>query len=340
MFFLLQVDVPSESTTDKIEDWALDHGLTIGGIAIFVIIAIIAINVLVPRLVRVTTRTRLAGKPQEEIEQRAETLTHVFTRTGATLLIVLGFFTALPELGVNIGPLLAGVGIAGIAVGFGAQSLVKDIISGMFILIDNQYGKGDVVEIAGKAGVVQDIGLRRTVLRDLDGIVHYVPNGEIVVSSNMTQEYSRVNLNVSVSYAEDLDYVMEVINEVGEELAADEDWKSVIISPPKSLRVDSFGESGIDIKILGDVQPIRQWEVMGELRRRLKRRFDEKGIEIPFPHRVMVHEAKSAGIPADVRMARGESVSPPKDTGPGPDPDILRRLPSDASEGGQGEGGE
>ena len=287
MFFLLQIDTPGRSTVDRLEDWGLDHGLTIGGIAIFVIIAIIAINVIVPRLVRVTTQTRLAGKPQEEIEQRAETLIHVFTRTGATLLIILGFFTTLPEFGVNIGPLLAGLGIAGIAVGFGAQSLVKDIISGMFILIDNQYGKGDVVEIAGKTGVVQDIGLRRTVLRDLDGTVHYVPNGEIVVSSNMTQEYSRVNLNVSVSYAEDLDHVMQVINEVGEELAADEDWKSLIITPPKSLRVDSFGESGIDIKILGDVQPIRQWEVMGELRRRLKRRFDEEGIEIPFPIRTV-----------------------------------------------------
>ena len=340
MFFLLQIDASSESTVDKIEDWALDQGLTIVGIAIFVVIAIVAINIIVPRLVRVTTQTRLAGKPQEEIEQRAETLIHVFTRTGATLLIVLGFFTALPELGVNIGPLLAGVGIAGIAVGFGAQSLVKDVISGMFILIDNQYGKGDVVQIADKTGVVEDIGLRRTVLRDLDGIVHYVPNGEIVVSSNMTQEYSRVNLNVSVSYAEDLDHVMQVINEVGEELAADEDWKSVIISPPKSLRVDSFGESGIDIKILGDVQPIRQWEVMGELRRRLKRRFDEEGIEIPFPHRVMVHEAKSAGLPAEVRMARGDAVSPPKGMSTSPDSDLLRRLPSDASEGGQGEGGE
>ncbi len=340
MRFLLQADVPSESTTDKIEDWALDHGLTIGGIAIFVVIAIIAINIIVPRLVRVTTQTRLAGKPQEEIEQRAETLTHVFTRTGATLLIVLGFFTVLPELGVNIGPLLAGVGIAGIAVGFGAQSLVKDIISGMFILIDNQYGKGDVVEIADKTGVVQDIGLRRTVLRDLDGIVHYVPNGEIVVSSNMTQEYSRVNLNVSVSYSEDLDRVMAVINQVGEELAADDDWKAVILSPPRSLRVDSFGDSGIDIKILGDVQPIRQWEVMGELRRRLKRRFDEEGIEIPFPHRVMVHEAKAAGLPAEVRLARGDDLSPLKDMDPGPSEDVLRRLPSEASEGGQGEGGE
>jgi small conductance mechanosensitive channel len=338
LLFLLQTDVPAESTTDKIEDWALDHGLTIGGIAIFVIMAIIVINIIVPRLVRVTTQTRLAGKPQEEIDQRAETLTHVFTRTGATLLVVLGFFTILPELGVNIGPLLAGVGIAGIAVGFGAQSLVKDIISGTFILIDNQYGKGDVVEVAGKTGVVEDIGLRRTVLRDLDGIVHYVPNGEIGVSSNMTQEYSRVNLNVSVSYAEDLDRVMQVINEVGEELAADEDWKEIIISPPRSLRVDSFGDSGVEIKILGDVQPIRQWEVMGELRRRLKRRFDEEGIEIPFPHRVMVHEAKSAGLPADVRLAQGEDLTPP-DMDPGPGGDVLRRLPGE-SEGGQGDDGD
>ncbi len=340
LLFLLQADMPGESTMDKIEDWALDHGLTIGGIAIFVIIAILAIEVIVPRIVRVTTQTRLAGKPEEEIEQRAETLTHVFTRTGATLLIVLGFFTALPELGVNIGPLLAGLGIAGIAIGFGAQSLVKDVIAGTFILIDNQYGRGDVVEIAGKTGVVEDIGLRRTVLRDLDGVAHYVPNGEIVVSSNMTQEYSRVNMNVSVSYSEDLDRVMEVINEVGEELAADEDWKDIIIVPPRSLRVDSFGDSGIDIKILGDVQPIRQWEVMGELRRRLKRRFDEEGIEIPFPHRVMVHEAKAAGLPAEVRLAQGEDLSPTKDMDSGPTPDMLRRLPSESSEGGQGEGGE
>jgi small conductance mechanosensitive channel len=317
LFFLLQAEIPDESTADKIEDWLLDHGLTILGIAIFVFVAIIVINVVVPRLVRVTTRTRLAGKPEEEIRQRAATLTHVFTRTGATLLVVLGFFTALPELGVNIGPLIAGVGIAGIAIGFGAQSLVKDLIAGLFILLDNQYGKEDVVEIAGKTGIVEDIGLRRTVLRDLDGVVHYVPNGEIVVASNMTQEYSRVNMNVSVSYAEDLDRVMDVINQVGLELAEDPDWKDVIITPPASLRVDAFGDSGIDIKILGDVMPIRQWEVMGELRRRLKKRFDQEGIEIPFPHRVMVQDAK-AGRPAPEQE---------NDMDPGPSDDPLRRLP-------------
>ncbi|MCH7616751.1 MAG: mechanosensitive ion channel family protein [Chloroflexi bacterium] len=339
LFFLLQIDA-AESTVDRIEDWALDQGLTIVSIVIFAIIAMIALNIIVPRLVRLSTETELGGKSQVEIEKRTKTLTHVFTRTGTTLIVVMGFITILPELGVNIGPLLAGLGIAGIALGFGAQNLVKDVISGVFILTDNQYSTGDVVEVAGKTGVVEDVGLRRTVLRDLDGVVHFVPNGEIVVSSNMTQDYSRVNLDISVSYAEDLDVVMSVINEVGEELAADEDWKDVIMTPPKALRVESFGDSGIDIKILGDVQPLRQWEVTGELRRRLKRRFDEVGIEIPFPHLVLVHEAKAAGLPAAIRMAQGDDLTAPKATDPGTDRDPRRRQSGEASEGGQGEGGQ
>ena len=282
------------STTDQVRDWLLDEGLTIGGIALFVLLATLLLNLTVPRAVRITTARRLAGKPEEEINQRGDTLTHVFTRSGTAILAVLGFFTALPELGINIGPLLAGLGIVGIAVGFGAQSLVRDLIAGTFILIDNQYGKGDVVRIADTAGLVEDVGLRRTVLRDLDGIVHYVPNGEIKVASNFTQEFSRVNMNVAVSYSEDLDHVTDVINRVGAEMAADPEWGKMIITPPSVLRVDAFGDSGIEMKIVGDVQPIKQWDVMGELRRRLKNAFDDAGIEIPFPHRVMVTQAKAA----------------------------------------------
>ena len=169
LFFLLQIDA-AESTVDRIEDWALDQGLTIVSIVIFAIIAMIALNIIVPRLVRLSTETELGGKSQVEIEKRTKTLTHVFTRTGTTLIVVMGFITILPELGVNIGPLLAGLGIAGIALGFGAQNLVKDVISGVFMLTDNQYSTGDVVEVAGKTGVVEDVGLRRTVLRDLDGV--------------------------------------------------------------------------------------------------------------------------------------------------------------------------
>lgn len=280
---LLQTQA-AESTWDKVEDWLLDHGTVLGGIVIFVLIALSMLNIVVPRLVRVTTETRLAGKPDEEIHQRIDTLSHVFTRTGGAVIVLFGFLTMLPEVGVNVGALIAGFGIAGIAIGFGAQSMVKDFLAGIFILTDNQYGRGDVIQIAGVSGVVEDIGLRRTVLRDLDGAVHWIPNGEIQVATNFTEEYSRVNLNVGVSYSEDLDHVIAVINRVGEELAADKEWGEYILTPPKVLRVDNFGDSSIDVKILGDTKPIQQWAVMGELRLRLKKAFDEEGIEIPYPH--------------------------------------------------------
>ena len=191
-------------------------------------------------------------------------------------------------------PLLASIGIAGLAIGFGAQSLVKDVISGLFIIADNQYSKGDVVTVGGMSGLVEDVGIRRTVLRDLDGIVHYIPNGEISVASNFTQEYSRVNLNVGVAYGEDLDRVMAVIDQVGEEMASDPKYGPMIITPPKALRVDNLGDSSVDIKIVGDTKPIKQWEVAGELRKRLKQAFDEQGIEIPFPHRVLVTSGAKA----------------------------------------------
>src|SRR4030043_1754813 len=153
----------------------------------------------------------------------------------------------LSEVGINIAPVLAGVGIIGLAIGFGAQSLVKDIISGLFILIENQYRKGDVVKIADVSGLVEDINLRRTVLRDLDGIVHVVPNGEIRVASNLTKEWSRVNMNVSVSYGEDLDRVIAVINRGGRELAEDPEWAPSILTPPRALGGDNLGGSGSEI---------------------------------------------------------------------------------------------
>jgi small-conductance mechanosensitive channel len=143
---------------------------------------------------------------------------------------------------------------------------------------------GDVARVADIAGLVEEVHLRKTVLRDLDGIVHHVPNGEIRVASNFTRHFARVNLNVSVGYGTDLDHAISVINRVGKELAEDEKWRKIIKSPPQVLRVDNLGDSGIDIKILGDVAPIRQWDVMGELRLRLKKAFDAEGIEIPWPH--------------------------------------------------------
>jgi small conductance mechanosensitive channel len=193
-------------------------------------------------------------------------------------------FTILAEIGVNIVPALAGLGIVGIAIGFGAQSLVRDIISGLLILLENQYAVRDWVQIAGVDGEVEEINLRRTVVRNFDGTVHSVPNGEIRIASNFSKDWARVNMTISVAYGEDLDHVIEVINKVGEEMKGDPKWDSLMLSTPQVLRIDAFQDSGIAIRILGETKPIWQWAVMGELRKRLKKTFDEEGIEIPWPH--------------------------------------------------------
>ncbi len=279
-------------------DWLAGDGARILAIIGVAIAIDIALHRAIPHALRVAVERQMKGREEEEIQQRVDTLASVFTGTGRGIIVIAALLTLLPLAGISIGPLLAGVGIIGLAVGFGAQGLVKDVISGLFILLDDEYSKGDVVTLAGISGLVEDVGLRRTVLRDLDGVVHYIPNGEIAVASNFTQEYSRVNLNVGVSYSEDLDHVMRVIDRVGEEMAADSELGASIITPPKALRVDNLGDSGIEIKITGDTKPIKQWEVMGELRRRLKKAFDEEGIEIPYPHRVMVTRgAKATDLP-------------------------------------------
>jgi small conductance mechanosensitive channel len=226
----------------------------------------------------------MKGETETEIKKRADTLSSALVNIAAVIIAIIAIFTILPEFGVNIAAALTGLGIAGLAVSLGAQSLIRDIIAGMFILVEDQYRVGDVVNIAGIGGLVEEIGLRRTVLRDLDGIVHSVPNGGIKTASNFTKGFSRANLNISVAYGENLDHVTEVINRVCEEMAEDPKWKVDFITTPKVLRVDNLGDSGIDIKVLGDTKPMRQWDVMGELRRRIKSTFDREGIEIPWPH--------------------------------------------------------
>jgi len=220
-------------------------------------------------------------------ELRAQTLSGVITYVLTILVWAVAIFSVLSEIGVPIGPMIAGFGIAGIAVGFGAQSMVKDMIAGFFIVAENQYRTGDVISIAGIAGSVESINLRRTVLRDLDGKVHVVPNGEISVASNYTKFWSRINLNVGVAYKENMDHVFDILNEIGMELSGEDYWAEKIIDPPQVLRLDSFDDSQITIKMLGVCRPLTQWEIAGELRKRIKDRFDEEGIEIPFPHQTI-----------------------------------------------------
>ncbi len=270
-------------TRETVEIWFLEHG-----ISILVMLAVgvglwFALKEFLPPLVR-RTLVRAKGESKEGISKRTDTLLSIFMGTGRLLIIVLIVFMILSEVGVPIGPVLAGFGVAGIAVGFGAQYLIRDLIAGIFIILENQYRVGDVARVADISGLVEEIHLRKTVLRDLDGIVHHVPNGEIKVASNYTRHFARVNLNISVAYGTDLEHAIMVINRVGQELATDEKWAPLIRSAPQVLRVDKFGDSGIEIKILGEVKPIEQWAVMGELRLRLKKAFDDEGIEIPWPH--------------------------------------------------------
>ena len=265
------------------QNWLLTNGITIVVIIIVSVIFLKFGHIFIEKTIRRVVRTNGGTKSAEE--QREDTLIQVLDITLSVIVITISSLIIMSELGINIAPLLAGAGIAGVALGFGAQYLVKDVISGIFILLENQYGVGDVICTADKCGSVKKITLRITVLRDLDGVVHYIPNGEITVASNLTKSKSNVNLNVGVAYSSDLDKVEKVINEVGKEMAKDKDWKDKIVEPPKVLRVDNLGDSSIEFKITGETERLAQWGVTGELRKRLKKAFDKNGIEIPFPQR-------------------------------------------------------
>jgi len=264
--------------------WLIEHGIPILIIVVVGAVLWLALNKLLPPIVRRAVVRTKDKESKEGMEKRTNTLVSIFKGIGRVFIVIVVIMMILPELGVDIVPLVAGLGIAGFALGFGAQYLIRDLIAGIFIILENQYRVGDVVRVADIGGLVEEITLRKTVLRDLDGIVHHVPNGEIRAASNFTRRFARVNLNISVAYDTDLDHAISVINRVGKELANDEKWREKIISPPKVERVDNLGDSGIEIKILGDVKPIQQWAVMGELRLRLKKAFDVEGIEIPWPH--------------------------------------------------------
>lgn len=234
---------------------------------------------------RVITREKGCSKKEEK--QREDTLIGILVKTFNISIAIIAFLMVLQQLGIGIMPLLAGVGILGLALSFGAQHLVRDFISGLFIIIENQYRVGDVVNLIGVSGTVEDINLRMTTLRDLNGTVHHIPHGEIRLVSNKSKYYARINLDIGVSYNSDLEHLISVINKVGQELADDPAWKDQIVEAPQFLRVNDFADSAIVIKILGKVEPLKQWEVTGELRKRIKIAFDKEGIEIPFPQRVI-----------------------------------------------------
>ncbi len=269
--------------------WFFSHGVAVLLIVSLAYLAHISARKVIDKVVR---RLILEGEGGRQAEEKREnTLIEVATRTVGVLIIVLATLMVLSEIGVAIGPLLAAAGVAGVAIGFGGQYLIRDLISGLFIILENQYRVGDVVCFGDTCGLVETLSLRATTMRDLDGTVHHIPHGEITKVANLSKKFARVNLNIGVSYTADLEQVEQVVNEVGKNLAEDKMWANKIIEPPKFIRVEEFADSAVVIKILGDTKPIEQWAVAGELRKRLKIAFDKAGIEIPFPQR-MIHQVK------------------------------------------------
>jgi small conductance mechanosensitive channel len=223
-----------------------------------------------------------------EGEKRARTAASLVRTGGATLVLLIAALMVFREFGMDITPLLAGAGVAGLAIGFGAQSLIKDVIAGFFILMEDQYHVGDVIQAAGVSGQVERITLRMTIVRDLNGAVHFIPNGEIKVASNLTKEWSRAVLEVGVSYEEDIDHVFTVLDQIGRSLADDETFGKLVLEPPQVLGVEALADSQVTIRILAKTLPLQQWDVARELRRRIKGAFDREGIQVPYPHRVVI----------------------------------------------------
>ncbi len=274
----------------------ISHGFTI---LIIILVAYLGLKFISIFIIKFIHRIVASGTfhSDEARQKRENTLVRIFKTTLYIVVWIVAGLMILQTLGVAIGPLLAAAGVAGLALGFGGQYLIRDIISGLFIIMENQYRIGDVICCDNTCGMVEDITLRMSTLRDLDGVVHHIPHGEIKKVSNLSKHFARVNLNVGVSYNSNIDTVIKVVNAVGEELANDPEWTNRIIKAPQFLRVDNFADSAIIIKILGDTQPLKQWEVTGELRKRLKVAFDNAGIVIPFPQRVIHHQETNSLLP-------------------------------------------
>ena len=269
-----------QSILVTLKTWLFLHGPAIILILVVTAVLIKIAHMLSDRIFTAYKRKR----GDTEFQKRKDTLRSVVRYILTIVIVFVALVMILGEVGIQVGPIIATAGILGVAVGFGAQSLVKDIISGFFILLEDKIRVGDVVQIAGKSGHVERVNLKMTVLRDLAGNVHYVPNGEISVVTNMTKGYSRYVFDIGVAYREDVDEVMDVMKAVDEEMRNDPEFKDDIFEPLEIFGLDKFDDSALVIKARTTTRPIKQWRVAREFNRRLKKAFDERNIEIPFPH--------------------------------------------------------
>lgn len=273
-----------EVTTGNIARNFMDNWLNIVIILAALLVIIIVVRIIAGRMKRLVEKN--ISDEKILIKKRTFTLTSVISNLIIVVSVVVGLLVIADQIGISVTPLLAGAGVAGIVIGFGAQSLIKDLINGMFILLEQWYQVNDIVTIGDTSGVVEKFNLRTTVLRDLEGTLHFIPNGEIMKLSNRTHTWSRALVNVSVHYSENTDRVVEVLEEIFDELMKDKKYRSSILERPTILGdggVSELGDSAVVFTIICKVKPAEQWTIGRQLRKRIKDKFDSVGIEIPYP---------------------------------------------------------
>lgn len=271
--------------------WLSTSGLR----ALLILVAIwvtlkVAKTILNNQLLQKLTIDHISAKEHAQKEARLKTINTAVFNTLRIVVWLIGLMMILSELGADIGPLMAGAGVAGIAIGFGARNLVADFLAGLFLLTEDQFTAGDMVAINNTKGFVEDFSLRKTVLRSLDGGLLHIPNGQIKVLHNFSRSEGRLTALVGVAYKTDLNKAIQVLEDLAKDFAKDKDFGPKLLEPPKVLGIEEFGSSSIDIKLFFQTKPREQWGVKRAFLKRVKSAFDKAGIEIPFPHRVIIQE--------------------------------------------------
>jgi moderate conductance mechanosensitive channel len=284
-------------------------------VLLILIAAYIGIRLLRLAFNRVETILIRAGGTSETVPgstaMRVRTLLSVLWTIAVGLIWFITIVTTLEQMGVNIGPILASAGVFGLAIGFGAQHLVRDLVSGFFLILEDQIRVGDAAVINGTGGLVEAITFRTVVLRDESAVVHVFPNGSINTLSNMTKDWSASVLNIGVAYKEDTDHVAEVMRKVAEEMREESKWGSAMLAPIEIFGIDGFADSAVTIKVRLKTLPLQQFTIGREYRRRLKKAFDAEGIEIPFPHRTLT--MGQASPPFELNVRRADAVAETSD---------------------------
>ncbi len=298
-----QTGLNMRRVSDHAIDWVLTNGISIAVIIAITFVATRVAAFVSNHLALITQR----GSFDLEAQKRAQTLGSVVRWASRAVILSVSFVMILGQIGVQIGPVLAAAGVIGVAIGFGAQHLVQDVISGFFILLEDQIRVGDIVQLNDKGGLVERVTLRMVILRDFSGSVHYIRNGKIDVVTNMTKDYSYYVFDIGIAYREDADEVSKVIKAIGAELQQDPEFKDDILEPIELAGLDKFADSAVIIKGRFKTRPSKQWRVGREFNRRLKKKFDELNIEIPFPHVTFYPGKDKRGDPPPLKS---ESFNP------------------------------